>query len=90
MSVLLPITATARQSFGQAGATFETGTTAVTGTFCAITFIEDSIFTVLTMVDQDGDDMSTAAVSFPKGLTIYGQITAFTLASGKVLAYKAV
>jgi len=78
-----------KQSFGQAGATFETGTTAVTGEFCAIAFIEDSIFTLLTWAEQDGDDMSTGAVSFPKGFTIYGQITAFTLASGKVLAYKA-
>ena len=78
-----------KQSFGQAGATFESGTTEHTGEFCAILFIEDTIFTTLTWAEQDGDDMSTGTVTFSKGLTIYGQITVFELASGKVLAYKA-
>ena len=77
-----------KQSFGQAGATFESGTTAVTGEFCAILIVADAIFTVLTWAEQDGDDMSTGTVTFPAGVTIYGQITAFTLASGQVLAYK--
>ena len=78
-----------KQSFGQAGATFESGTTAVTGEFCAILIVADAVFTVLTWPEQDGDDMSTGTVTFPAGVTIYGQITAFTLASGQVLAYKA-
>ena len=78
-----------KQSFGEAGATFESGTTAVTGEFCAILIVADAIFTVLTWAEQDGDDMSTGTVTFPAGVTIYGQITAFTLASGQVLAYKA-
>ena len=77
-----------KQSFGQAGATFESGTTAVTGEFCAILIVADAVFTVLTWAEQDGDDMSTGTVTFPAGVTIYGEISAFTLASGQVLAYK--
>jgi len=79
---------TDKQSFGQAGATFESGTTAVTGEFCAILIVADAVFTVLTWAEQDGDDMSTGTVTFPAGVTIYGEISAFTLASGQVLAYK--
>ena len=79
---------TDKQSFGQAGVTFESGTTAVTGEFCAILIVADAVFTVLTWAEQDGDDMSTGTVTFPAGVTIYGEISAFTLASGQVLAYK--
>ena len=78
-----------KQSFGQAGAVFESGTTAVSGEFCAIFFLEDTVFTSLTWPEQTGADMSTGTVTFPKGATIFGQITAFQLASGKVLAYNA-
>lgn len=78
-----------KQSFGQAGAVFESGTSPVSGEFCAIFFLEDTVFTSLTWPEQTGDDMSTGTVTFPKGTTIFGQITAFELASGKVLAYNA-
>ena len=78
-----------KQSFGQAGATFESGTTAHTGDYCALLILADTVFTTLTWDEQDGDDMSTGTVIFPAGVTIYGQISAFTLASGQVLAYKA-
>lgn len=78
-----------KQSFGQAGAVFESGTSSITGEFCAIFFLEDTVFTSLTWPEQTGDDMSTGTVTFPKGATIFGQITAFQLASGKVLAYNA-
>ena len=78
-----------KQSFGEAGATFESGTSPVAGEFCAILIVADAVFTALTWAEQDGDDMSTGTVTFPAGVTIYGQITAFTLASGQVLAYKA-
>ena len=78
-----------KHSFGQAGAVFESGTSPVSGDFCAIFFLEDTVFTSLTWPEQTGDDMSTGTVTFPKGTTIIGQITAFELASGKVLAYNA-
>ena len=76
-----------KQSFGQEGATFESGTTAVTGEFCDITMVEDTEFSALTWPELDGDTIT--GVTFQAGFTIYGQITGFTLSSGKVLAYKA-
>ena len=79
-----------KQSFGQAGATFESGTTAVTGEFCSIFFLEDTVFTSLTWPELDGDTVASGSVVFPAGSSIFGQITAFQLSSGKVLAYKAV
>ena len=79
-----------KQSFGQAGATFESGTTAVTGEFCSIFFLEDTVFTSLTWPELDGDTVASSSVVFPAGSSIFGQITAFQLSSGKVLAYKAV
>ena len=80
-----------KQSFGQAGATFETGTGVDhTGDFCAILIVEDATFSTLTWPELDltaGDAMT--GVSFPAGITIYGQISAFTISAGKVLAYHA-
>ena len=76
-----------KQSFGQEGATFESGTTAITGEFCAITMVEDTVFSSLTWAELDGDTIT--GNTFSAGFTIYGQITAFALTSGKVLAYKA-
>ena len=76
-----------KQSFGEAGAVFESGTTAVAGEFCAILVVEAAVFSALTWPELTGDAMTS--VTIPAGVTIYGQITAFTLSSGKVLAYKA-
>lgn len=76
-----------KQSFGQEGATFKSSGSA-SGEFCAITMVEDTIFSALTWPELDGDTIT--GVTFSAGFTIYGQITAFTLTSGKVLAYKAV
>ena len=82
-------------ALGQAGAIVETSTTAVTGkSIVAIQFIEDSVFTVLTPSDTtngygvgsyNGDTL--ASITLPAGMTIYGHWTAFTLASGKIIAY---
>ena len=73
--------------FGMNGATVETGTTAITGgNFIAIQVIEDAVFSTLTMTDYDGDALTS--VTFPAGFVIYGRCTAFTLTSGKVIAYK--
>ena len=77
-----------KQSFGQEGATLEIGQSSVTGEFCAISMLEDTTFTSLTWPELDGDTLTTSVI-FPAGSTIYGQITAFQLNTGKVLAYKA-
>jgi hypothetical protein len=68
--------------------------------FCAITFIEDSTFTILyadttglypgsatasTLIDAHG--VTTSGITFPAGLTIYGRWTNITLATGKAVAY---
>tara|TARA_R110002020_G_scaffold226447_1_gene436881 strand:- start:1480 stop:1776 length:297 start_codon:yes stop_codon:yes gene_type:complete len=90
-----------KQSFGEAGAAYVTGTTGVTGEFCAITSLDDAtFFSALTWAElnrhRDGsvnstgtDGLITASETIPKGVTIYGQITGFTLGAGRVLAYNA-
>ena len=82
-------------ALGQAGALFEDGTTVITGKeIVAIFFLVDSTFTTLTPKDSnfigtaDGSgDAIDSSNTFPKGFTIYGRWTAFTLASGAVVAY---
>jgi hypothetical protein len=76
-----------KQSFGQAGAVFESGTTPIAGDFCAILVVEAAVFDTLTWHELSGDALT--GVTIPAGITIYGQITGFELDSGKVLAYKA-
>lgn len=74
-------------SFDAAGsgpATIVTNTAAVTGEFTAITAISDAVFTSLTRANTTG---SLGSVPLPAGLTIFGDITAFQLASGAVIAY---
>lgn len=72
------------------------------GIFIAITFLEDTVFTSLvaettqgypditgtgTLISaSNGDNVATE--TFPKGVTIYGRWTKFTLASGLVVAYR--
>ena len=82
-------------ALGQLGAIFEDGTTVISGKkVVAIQFIEDTTFTTLTPSTSDfigtsggnGDAIATSN-TFPQGMTIFGQWTAFTLASGSVVAY---
>ena len=81
---------------GQAGAIFEDGTTAVSSKqIVAIQFVDDSTFTTLTpnssqfvgTASGNGDNIDSSN-SFSAGMTIYGQWTAFTLASGTIIAYQ--
>ena len=83
-------------ALGQGGAIFEDGTTAISSKkIVAIQFLEDSTFTTLTSNDTSfiatgsgsGNDIDTSN-TFPQGMTIFGQWTAFTLASGTVIAYE--
>lgn len=81
---------------GQAGAIFEDGTDAVTGKkIVAITMLTDTVFSALLPESSEfigttggnGDDIDTSN-TFPKGVTIYGRWTGFTLnANGGVIAY---
>jgi len=81
---------------GQVGAIFEDGTTAVSSKkIVAIQFVDDSAFTTLTPSTSDfigtaggNGDAIDSSNSFPAGITIYGQWTAFTLASGTIIAYQ--
>ena len=84
------------QALGQAGAIFESGTTAISSKkIIAIQFLEDTLFTTLTpnsskfigTASGSGDAIDTSN-TFPQGMTIFGQWTAFTLASGTVIAYE--
>ena len=80
---------------GQAGCLFEDGTDDVTGKkIIAIQFISDSTFTTLTPEDSSyvgtassNGDAIDSSNSFPSGVVIFGRWTAFTLASGSVIAY---
>ena len=98
-------------AFGQMGSVLVAGTLAVTSNgvagmedavFCAITFLEDTIFDTdgLVATDQNlyvnsidvqnkisGNTATTNGEVFPKGVTIYGRFTKIQLDSGKVIAY---
>ena len=82
-------------SLGQAGAKFISDNAEHTGTFVAITMLEDTVFSVLTPEDTtngygvgsyNGNTMASETI--PKGVTIFGLFEYFSLASGKVIAYK--
>lgn len=77
-----------KQSFGRGGAVFEDGTDVVTGDFCAIQVIEEATFSAITWAKLSGDTFTDIAI--PAGTVLFGQISAFTLSGGKVLAYNAV
>ena len=70
------------------GVVTETGTTAVTGDFYAIQVLEAATFTTFTENASSGDAMT--GFSVPAGTILYNGkgITAFTMSSGKVRAYK--
>jgi len=73
-------------ALGALGATYKSNTTAVLGQFGAIQALADSVFSLLTVADWDGD--TTASMPLPAGAVVFGQITAFTLTGGRVVAYK--
>jgi hypothetical protein len=70
------------------GVVVETGTDAITGKFYAIQVLADANFSVFTENGKSGDAMTGFVI--PAGTTIINGlgITAFTLASGRVRAYK--
>lgn len=70
------------------GVVVETGNTAVTGKFYAIQVLEAANFSTFTENGASGDAMTS--FSIPAGTILYNGlgITAFTLSSGRVRAYK--
>ena len=82
---------------GQLGSIFENATTVYSSKqIVAIQFLEDTKFTTLTTdstifpgthADDNGIQIDNNDV-FPQGMTIFGKWTAFTLASGSVIAYQ--
>jgi len=57
--------------------------------YCAITFLEDSTATLTSSNWSAGSSGgSTAGLTYPKGLTVFGRFTAVTLSSGKAICYK--
>ena len=90
-----------KQSFGQAGAAYiKDAGASVAGDFCAITSLDDATYlSAVTWPEMNKNKDGTAigysatladtADTIPKGVTIYGQISGFTLAAGRVIAYNA-
>ena len=76
-----------KQSFGQSGATVVTNTDTTAGDFCAIQVLAEANFSAITWPELTG---TLTGFAIPAGTVIYGQITSFKLASGKVLAYNQV
>lgn len=76
--------------FGANGVTNEQGTTARTGFWVAIQVLNDAVFTTFTEEGSDGGNDGLLTITIPAGTTLYNAfgITAFTLASGAVRAYK--
>ena len=96
----LTVKESANVSLGQVGCFMEDSTTVVSGKkIVAIQFLTDTTFTTLTPNSTSyagtaggSGDATTGAVTtsntFPTGMTLFGQWTAFTLATGSVIAYE--
>ena len=80
---------------GRGGCLFEDGTSALTGkNIVAIQFLTDSTFTTLTPVNSNyigtsggNGDAIDSSNTFPTVMGIFGHWSAFTLATGSVVAY---
>ena len=81
-------------ALGQTGAKFISDTEIHSGTFVAITMLEDTVFNALTPIDTtngygvgsyNGNTMASETI--PQGVTIYGRWSTIDLTSGLVIAY---
>ena len=81
-------------ALGQAGAKFISDTAEHSGTFVAITMLEDTVFEKLRPTDTtngygvgsyNGNTMASETI--PQGVTIYGRWSSIDLTSGLVIAY---
>lgn len=71
---------------GLSGAVTTIDTSAITGNFQAIQILTDAQFSTFTETDGTG---SMTGFVIPAGTVIYGKITAYTLTSGRIRAYRA-
>lgn len=71
-------------SLGLKGHTFVNGTSPQGGQWNAIQVVEPAYFTSLTCANTTSPAIN---VGLPAGFILYGNITAFTLSYGKVIAY---
>ena len=58
-------------------------TSAHTGNYGSIIFLEDTVFTTLT-----GNHTGWSGVTYPSGLVLNGQFSEIELASGSIIVYK--
>jgi hypothetical protein len=72
---------------GQAGSILIDDTGQHTGPFVAATALEDAAVDVSDCTDIANTMTDAADFTIPKGATIYGHFSVFSLASGKVIAY---
>jgi hypothetical protein len=72
-------------SVGEYGGKVTTTTNVVTGNFQAIQFISDGSFTSVSQTALTGDNLT--GVTFPAGFVLFAAVTAFSLATGKAIAY---
>lgn len=80
-------------ALGQLGMDWIDNTNAVTGTWCIITALTDTVFNVLTVasplsVNGTAGSSLGGGKALTAGKSIYGQFTAITLTSGSVVAYR--
>jgi hypothetical protein len=74
-------------SLGQRGFVYVGDTSVTTDNFAAIQVISDAQFSALSALNSTVGSLTSVALT--AGTIIYGPFTSFTLASGKVIAYKA-
>jgi hypothetical protein len=74
-------------SLGQRGFIYVGDTTETPGNFAAIQVLSDSVFSSLSALSSTIGGL--VGITLTAGTIIYGPFTAFTLTSGKVIAYKA-
>ena len=72
---------------GQAGSILIDDTAQHTGPFVAVTALEDAAVDESDCTDISNTMTDAADFTIPKGATIYGHFSVFSLASGKVIAY---
>jgi len=70
---------------GKCGGQLIAPSAVTTGNFVAITIITNTVFTTLTGSIANVDNTDT----YPAGITLFGNFTTVTLASGIVIAYTA-
>ena len=69
---------------GQYGATYAASGT-ITGRYGAIQALETAL---LNITASNWDNSPVSSVPVPAGVTIFGNISSFTVSGGKVIAYK--